>query len=360
MDQVRALLEHSAIQAAAIAIGSIVAAFLAELILVKVIGRIARRTRTTIDDEIVEICRRPVFASVLFGGAWWVAFLLEAGPRALRIIEALLISFAIVLWSIAAFAISSRVLRAMSARARRQGHRTLVQPRTIPVFDMMIKIGVIAASVYFFLLVWQIDATAWVASAGIAGIALGFAAKDTLANLFAGIFIVADAPYKVGDFIVLEGELRGGPIRGRVTSIGIRSTRVLTQDDVEVTVPNAIIGNSKIINEVGGPTPTQRVAVDVQAAYGSDIDRVEAALLEAAEGVELVSAEPKPRVRFRSFGDSGLDFRLLVWLDEAARREELVHILNTRIYKGFAAAGISIPFPQRDVWIKEAPGSGEP
>jgi small-conductance mechanosensitive channel len=168
--------------------------------------------------------------------------------------------------------------------------------------------------------------------------------------LFAGIFIIADAPYKVGDFIVLEGDLRG-----RVTSIGIRSTRILTLDDVEITVPNAIIGNSMLINEVGGPAPKQRLKISVQAAYGSDVDEVEKALLSAADNEPLVCESPKPTVRFRSFGDSGLDFWLLVWVDDAARREELAHILNKKVYRAFAEHGIQIPFPQRDVHIKEAP-----
>ncbi|OQW99996.1 MAG: hypothetical protein BWK74_00755 [Desulfobacteraceae bacterium A6] len=91
------------------------------------------------------------------------------------------------------------------------------------------------------------DLTAWVASAGIIGLALSFAAKDTLANLFSGVFILADAPYKIGDFIVLDsGE------RGEVTNIGIRSTRLLTRSDIEITVPNSIMGNTRIINEAGG------------------------------------------------------------------------------------------------------------
>jgi MscS family membrane protein len=81
------------------------------------------------------------------------------------------------------------------------------------------------------------------ASAGIIGIAVGFAAKDTLANLFSGVFILADSPYKLGDYVVLEDNSRG-----KVTQISLRSTRMLTRDDVEVTVPNSITGNTKIIN----------------------------------------------------------------------------------------------------------------
>ena len=93
--------------------------------------------------------------------------------------------------------------------------------------------------------------TAWLASAGVVGIAVGFAAKDTLANLFSGVFILADAPYKIGDYIVLDAT----GMRGKVTQIGLRSTRLITRDDVEVTIPNSIMGNSQVINQSGGSTP---------------------------------------------------------------------------------------------------------
>jgi small-conductance mechanosensitive channel len=123
--------------------------------------------------------------------------------------------------------------------------------------------------------------TAWLASAGIVGIAVGFAAKDTLANLFSGVFIMADAPYKIGDYVVLDtGE------RGEITHIGIRSTRMRTRDDVEVTVPNSIMGNTKIINESGGPYEKYRIRVKVGVAYGSDIDQVEQLLMEIAAANE--------------------------------------------------------------------------
>ncbi|MDZ7668614.1 MAG: mechanosensitive ion channel [Gammaproteobacteria bacterium] len=107
----------------------------------------------------------------------------------------------------------------------------IVEERTLPLFDLMLTIIIVAAASYALLQVWNIDPTAWLASAGIIGIAVGFAARDTLANLFAGFFIIADAPYKLGDYVVLDtGE------RGQITKVGIRSTRLLTRDDVEIVV----------------------------------------------------------------------------------------------------------------------------
>ena len=153
--------------------------------------------------------------------------------------------------------------------AARKDHSELIQPRTMPMFEITIKIVLVALAGYLLLLIWGVDPTAWLASAGVIGIAVGFAARDTLANLFSGLFIVADAPYKIGDYIVLDtGE------RGEVTHLGIRSTRLLTRDDVEVTIPNAIIANAKIINESGGPWEKHRIRLPVGVAYGSDAKQV--------------------------------------------------------------------------------------
>ena len=123
---------------------------------------------------------------------------------------------------------------------------------------MTIKMLLIGFGAYVFLMIWGINATAWLASAGVIGIAVGFAAKDTLSNLLSGVAIVADTPYKIGDYVVLDsGE------RGKVTNLGMRSTRLLTRDDVEITVPNAVIANATIINESGGPWVKHRIRSEV-------------------------------------------------------------------------------------------------
>jgi small-conductance mechanosensitive channel len=159
----------------------------------------------------------------------------------------------------------------------------------------------------------------------------------------------------VGDFIVLDtGE------RGRVTQVGIRSTRLLTRDDIEITIPNNVIANTKIVNESGGPWERERLRIKLGVAYGSDVDRVRAVLLEVAGGVEHVAAEPEPRVRFRSFGESGLDFELLVWIDEPVLRGRTQDALNTAIYKRFQAERIEIPYPKRDVYVRELPAAARP
>ncbi|MGY6631242.1 MAG: mechanosensitive ion channel family protein [Wenzhouxiangella sp.] len=229
----------------------------------------------------------------------------------------------------------------------------IVEERTLPLFDLVMTILIIGAAAYALLMVWDINPTAWLASAGVIGIAVGFAARDTLANLFAGFFIIADAPYKLGDYIVLDGGERG-----EVTKVGIRSTRLLTRDDVEITVPNAEMATSKIYNESGGRWVKFRIRIKVGVAYGSNIEQVVELLEDIAANHDSVCKDPTPRVRMRGFGDSSLDFELLCWVDHPVERGRVTHELYMKIYNALNATGIEIPFPQRDVWMR-TPGSPE-
>jgi small-conductance mechanosensitive channel len=251
------------------------------------------------------------------------------------------------IWSVFLIRTLRLFIKAVSDRS--DAH-SIIRPQTQPLFNNIVLVVVLALSVYLVFSTWHIDMTAWLASAGIIGIAVGFAAKDTLANLFAGVFILADTPYKIGDYVVLDtGE------RGKVTHIGIRSTRILTRDDVEITIPNSIMGNTRVTNQSGGPHEKFRTRVPVGVAYGSDIDQVRRVLLEIATQEPEVCKDPEPRVRFRKFGASSLDFELLCWVDNPEFRGRVVDALNSTIYKRFKVEGIEIPYSKHDVFIKELP-----
>lgn len=344
MTEARVLLERTDVQAGVVLLVGLVVAWVARFLLGAVARVLRRRTRSDLDDRVVDELKTPISVSIVLVGVHSAMLMLEPSSRLQFVGGGVIATIAVVVWSRAVQSISTQLLRHFSSGT------SFVQPRTLPLFDIVARIIVIGAAIYFTFLAWDINLTAWLASAGIIGIAVGFAAKDTLANLFSGIFILADGPYKVGDYIVIDGELRG-----RVTRIGLRSTRVLTRDDVEITIPNSIIANSKIVNEMGGPYVKQRIRVPVSVAYGSDVDQVRAVLLECWPGAVSVASDPEPRVRFRRFGASGLDFELLVWIEEAADRGRALDDLHTRVYKAFMAAGIEIPYDKRDVYIKEMP-----
>lgn len=349
MDAITELYNMPLVQAGGIVVLSVIGAWIVEVVISKTLVVAAAKTKTDVDDAIVEILRRPIFLSVLLYGLDWAADILTLPERFADPVESLLKTLIIVIWSMAGMRIGSVLLQSFSAKART---KSMLQPSTLPVFDMLLKTVVIAAGFYFVFLAWHIDLTAWLASAGIIGIAVGFAAKDTLANLFSGIFILADATYKVKDWVVLDGELRG-----EVTHIGIRSTRILTPDDVEITVPNAVIGNAQVLNETGGPHLRQRVRINVSVAYGSDADEARDVLIACTEGAPHILDHPKPHARFLALGASGLDFEVWVWIDDPSVRELVVDDMTTRVYKALNAAGIEIPYSKHDVYIKQMPGS---
>jgi len=309
-----------------------------------------KRTNTPVDDHILEALKRPVRISIIIIGtrlAIGHSRFFADNDSQLEIIESLLLTIVIFYWFRFVINISHYVLKYLSHSKRKV---KIVQQHTLPLFDNLAAIIFYAMGIYFLLIAWNIDISAWLASAGILGLALSFAAKDTLANLFAGVFILADSPYKLGDFIVLDsGE------RGEVTHIGIRSTRILTRSDVEITIPNAIMGNTKITNETAGPHKKFRIRIQISCAYGENVDRVRAALLEVAEQADNIEESPLPRVRFRTFGESGLNFELLCWVAEPVLRGRVSDSLNEAVYNKFLQEKIEIPFPQRDLYIRSMP-----
>ncbi len=328
---------------------AVILAYVTRLAFSGIVRQVTRRTTTEVDDRIVEAFRTPVFVSVILVGVSLATNEVGPGEHINFVVQGIVKSIAVVVWGMAMMNIGSYLLDVMGAAEDRF---RLVQPATLPLFQISLKLVIFAGIIYFAFISWGVDVTGWLASAGIVGIAVGFAAKDTLANLFAGIFIVTDAPYKIGDFIVLDGK-----DRGMVTQIGIRSTRILTRDDIEMTIPNAIIANSRVVNESGGRHPKRRVRIPVGVAYGSDVDQVRTLLLQCVEKVPHVCSDPPPRCHFTAFGASSLDFQLKVWIEEPVYKGRVTDELNTRIYKALNDAGIEIPFPKRDVYIKEMPAT---
>lgn len=334
------------VRAATFLLASVIVAKLADWIITRGVMRFARSSRTPLDERVVELLHQPVFISVVLAGLNLATYELTLGQPYRFITESVIQTLVIIVWTVAAIRLVSFVFRRLS-ESDRVGW---VNDRTLPLASNGFKVIIFGLTVYFLFLAWRINPTAWFASAGIIGIALGLAAQESLGNLFGGFSIMLDAPYKVGDFVVLAGGERG-----QVTQIGLRSTRILTRDGIEITLPNAQIANAQITNESGGPAPKQRVWAEIGVAYGSDIDHVTDVLTEAAKSVEWVTDDPEPRVRFMEFGDSSLVFHVMVWIDEPLYRLRCIDHLNRAIYKGLAEAGITIPFPQRDLWVKQWP-----
>ncbi len=320
---------------------------LLKFVVTRALMNLASRTVSDADDHLVEYVTSPLVLTTVTLALMMVVTLYDLSRGLHDAILSILATTLLFSWLRAGL----RMARVLLELVANNSHRfEIVQERTIPLFSMSIKMILVVFGTYVFLLIWGINPTAWLASAGVIGIAVGFAAKDSLANLFSGIFIVADAPYKIGDYIVIDsGE------RGMVTNLGMRSTRLVTRDDVEVTVPNAVIANAKIINESGGPWVKHRIRIPVGVAYGSDVEEVCSVLEEVADSVPEVVKLPVPRVRMRAFGASSLDFELLTWIDHPELRGRVRHQLLKDIYATFNEKHIQIPFPQTDVHLHTMP-----
>jgi len=343
-ENLRLLWESDHSRAGLILAGAIAFALGVHVLAAPLLRRLSDRTSNVVDDIIAAAIPLPLAASALLVGCWYAVQPLGWSATVLSGLSATLLTIAIALWTRAAQRISRAVLDFLGAH---QDRFALIEPRTLPLFDITARTLLIGGATYFLLLAWHVDVTAWLASAGVLGVAVGFASKDTLSNLFAGLFIIADAPYKLGDYLIIDDKTRG-----RVTHIGLRSTRLITRDDVEIIVPNSVMAGARITNESGGPAEWERVRVPVDVAYGSDLDRVRAVLLEVARGVDLLvktEADKTPRVRFRSFGDSGIRVEVRGWIARPEQRGAATDALVYGIWRAFHEQGIQIPFPQREV-----------
>jgi len=324
---------------------SFIAAFVIDQIFIRVFRTIVKKSQTSLDDEIIEVLHKPLYYSILFFGLNISIKLLDLPEMVIFSVAGGLKTLIIIMWSFALFRAFIILIEWFSKRTDKL---PFIQAKTIPLFENLGKIIIFLVCIYFVMVSWNIDVTAWVASAGILSVVIGFAAKDTLGNLFAGIFIMADSPYKEGDYINLDtGE------RGFVRHIGIRSTRILTRDAVEITIPNSVIATSKIINESGGYSEQERIRVSLDVAYGTKIEKAKEIMFNIAVDSENVSNDPEPRVRFRNFGDSGLNLQLLAWIDKPEKRGLVIDELSTKIYNSFNEQKIEIPFPQRTVHLKK-------
>ncbi|MEW6267853.1 MAG: mechanosensitive ion channel domain-containing protein, partial [Thermodesulfobacteriota bacterium] len=191
---------------------------------------------------------------------------------------------------------------------------------------------------------WGVDVRSVTMAASVLGVGIGFGLQNIANNFVSGLLIGAERPIRAGDYVTL------GELSGTVERIGARSTEILTNDRVKILVPNSRFLEQEVVNWTHGD-PVCRLHVPVGVAYGSDVDEVRTALLEAADGHPQVLADPAPRVELKTFDDSAISFELLVWTRSPRAQATIASDLNYRIHLCLARHGLSIPFPQRELTL---------
>ena len=194
---------------------------------------------------------------------------------------------------------------------------------------------------------WGLDLSSLALFASVFGVALGLGLQGITKNFISGLIIIFERPIEVGDFVEV------GDLQGTVRRISLRCTEVVTLNRVSIIVPNSEFLESQVVNWSHG-SPTSRLTLPVGVAYGADCEAVRTALVEACDGYAGILQDPPPSVLFKGFGDSALEFHLLVWIQQPMRQYQIISDLNFRIEAVLHKHQITVPFPQRDVHLSGA------
>jgi small-conductance mechanosensitive channel len=222
------------------------------------------------------------------------------------------------------------------------------------IFELLARFSgfiIIATAIIIALDSLGVNVMPFIAGAGVAGIAIGFAAKDTLSNLIAGILLIIDRPFEVGDRIEVWTAPSGSSTWGDVIDIGLRATKIKTTDNIVIIIPNNEIMLRDIINYTT-ISEKIRVRINIGIAYDADMQKAKNIILKVADSTEWVSKDPPPKVVVRKFGESAVDLQLRVWIHDARRRMSTISHITDRVKSSFDEHGIEIPYPKRDIYVK--------
>jgi MscS family membrane protein len=217
----------------------------------------------------------------------------------------------------------------------------------VPVAEKIVSLFLMGAALIVVLKHFNYDIFSLVTALGIGSLAIGMAAKDTLAHMISGFTIMLDRPFRIGDRI----QLIGGQV-GDVTDIGLRSTKLKTMDNQLLIIPNSDLCNTMLTNQAF-PNSRAKGRINIGVAYGSDVDLVKQLLVTTAGEVDDVLTDPPPEAYFASFGDSGFNMALFFWVEEYGTLFAVTDKINSLILKRFNEHSIEIPFPTRTVKMEK-------
>ena len=335
-------------------------------ILRRVQKRFAEKTETELDDELVRTARQAFRLTVVAWALWrvlglWVPVLGAANNEGIWVEYDTQprdwvwgVWIAVVFFPLSRFV--GHLMRTFEKRVMARTSDTALDETALPMINRFVRFIVIAIGVLLAMTHLGIQIAPLLAGAGVAGLALSLAAKDTLSNLIAGVLLIMDRPFQVGDRIELWSAPRETGTWGDVIEIGLRATKIRNPDNLVVVVPNNEIMRRDIINYTMSGQDI-RLRIPFSCAYESDIERAKVLLKEAAHEVKGVKLAPAPIVIVRGFGQSEVNLQLRVWILEARNRRRIADEITEKAMMKFHRAGVEIPYPRRELYIR---GGGVP
>jgi small-conductance mechanosensitive channel len=327
---------------------AVILAFVIWLIIRKVISFIEkRRTKTEgskASAQYIRFARRVVFYGLILLTGTYLINLFK-----IQLIQKVFYAFLIVFL---ATPVKDLLIALMNFLEDNLADKTSTKIDNI-IFEIINKFA--GAIIYVVAIILALDTLGvnvmpFVAGAGIAGIAIGFAAKDTLSNLIAGVLLIVDRPFEVGDRIEIWSAPAGSATWGDVIDIGLRATKIKTTDNIVIIIPNNEIMKRDIVNYTI-LTSKIRVRINIGIAYDADIQKAKDIIIKVVKSAEWISDEPPPKVVVKDFGESSVNLQARVWIDNARRRMDTISYITDNVKDAFDKEGIEIPFPKRDITI---------
>ncbi len=336
---------HISIKAAAAIAGAFIAWFILKGVLSIFEKRIKKHTDLQINSQVFHAIRRVLFyALILIAGTYLI------GLFNIQLIENIFYAIFII---ILASPVNEFFIIVIKYLEKNIADKTDTKIDNV-IFDLLKKFaGVIVyiTAIIIALDMLGVNVMPFIAGAGVAGIAIGFAAKDTLSNLIAGVLLIVDRPFEVGDRIEVWTAPSGSATWGDVIDIGLRATKIKTTDNIVIVIPNNEIMKRDIINYTI-ITSKIRVRVNIGIAYDADMEKAKELIIKVADSAEWIAKDPAPKVVVRNFGDSSVDLQLRVWIENARKRMDTISYITDNIKTLFDKEGIEIPYPKRDIFIK--------
>ncbi|MCX6012035.1 MAG: mechanosensitive ion channel family protein [Chloroflexi bacterium] len=346
--------------------GGILVVFILLALLSKFILRIikffvARRTKTNLDDYLIDALTGPLLMLlVAIGfhvalGTSPIADIKNSGtdlPKYTPYIHNIFISIYIIIGS---FGISKVVTAIMKWYSLEVAPRTKtdIDDKLLPLIKRVINVVVYVLAFLFILSVWGISITPLLAGLGIGGLAVALALQPTLTNFLAGTYVVSDAVIHKGDYISLENG-----VEGSVDNIGWRTTRLLNWQGSIVIMPNAKLSDA-IVTDFGGPEQIKGMMFKIECgvSYNSDLDKVEQVTREVGVQVMQNSADGakdfEPQVKFKAFADSNIQFTVVLKSTERTGQFKLKHEFIKSLHKRYKEEGIDMEFPARKIYFAD-------
>jgi small-conductance mechanosensitive channel len=318
----------------------------------RLLPRLVRRTPTKFDDRLLAITGPSIRWLVVLLILQFAVLRLTFIPAELKTISqdilfvvAVVISFRII-WQL--ISLSERWFTEQAAGKDRG-------QELAPVIKLLVIVGRVFLTVIgsaVLLSNFGINVTVLAATLGIGGLALSLAARDIIADILAGVTILTDRPFRIGDRI----EINAIDTWGDVTDIGLRTTRVRTRDNRMVIVPNSSIAKNEIINYTY-PDPRYRIQTHVSVAYGTDVEFTRQVIIDAVRQLEQVLPDKPVDALYNEMGDSAMIFRVRWWIESYADTRRVTDRVHTSLQAAFDAAAIELPFPTGDINLQFKPES---